>query len=355
MLFTTTPDDLLHWLRCTDATELEQLWAAADTVRRDNVGDEVHLRGLIEVSNHCVRSCTYCGIAKEHTELTRYRMTTEEVLAAANDALAMGYGTVVMQAGEDYGLTRTWVADVIRQIKARTGLAVTLSLGERPEADLAAWKEAGADRYLMRFETSNRELFSKIHADFGKRPSDRIAQLKRMRELGYEIGSGIMAGIPGQTFADLINDLETFRTLDLDMIGIGPYLPHPATPLGRDAVGIFADTTDQVPTGELITLKLVALTRLVCPRANIPSTTALATINKQNGRELGLQRGANIVMPNLTPVRYRALYEIYPSKACIDETAEQCHACLGGRIRSIGRIPGQGPGSAINRNVGASA
>ena len=238
---------------------------------------------------------------------------------------------------------------------ARTALAVTLSLGERPEGDLAAWKKAGADRYLMRFETSNRALFSKIHADFGKRPSDRIAQLKRMRELGYEIGSGIMAGIPGQTFADLVNDLETFRTLDLDMIGIGPYLPHPATPLGRDAVGIFADTTDQVPTGELITLKLVALTRLVCPRANIPSTTALATINKQHGRELGLQRGANIVMPNLTPVRYRALYEIYPSKACIDETAEQCHACLGGRIRSIGRIPGQGPGSAINRNVGASA
>lgn len=344
-----TPEDLDGWLRCTDAERLEELWAAADQVRRERVGDEVHLRGLIELSNHCVRSCAYCGIAKEHTDLTRYRMSEAEVLDCARQAREFGYGTVVMQAGEDYGLTREWIAGVVAAIKRDTGLAVTLSLGERPDEDLAAWRSAGADRYLMRFETSNRALYQRIHPDLGRRASDRIEQLRRLRTLGYEIGSGVMVGIPGQTIADLVGDLLTFRDLDLDMIGIGPFLPHPATPLGRAAVALYTDTPDQVPTGELMTYKMVALTRLLCPCANIPSTTALATINKKDGRELGLQRGANVVMPNLTPVQYRAMYEIYPSKACIDETGEQCHACLGGRIRSLGREPGAGAGSALER------
>jgi biotin synthase len=328
---------------------LEVLWAAADRARHQHVGDEVHLRGLIEVSSHCVRSCAYCGLAKEHTALQRYRMTADEILACADEAVQLGYGTVVMQAGEDYGLTRAFIAEVVAQIKARTGLAVTLSLGERPREDFAAWKAAGADRYLMRFETTNRELYQRIHPDLGNRLSDRLAQLNDLSELGYEVGSGVMVGIPGQTYADLAGDLAAFQALDLDMIGIGPYLPHPATPLGREANAIAMDTADQVPTGELMTYKMVALTRLLCPWANIPATTALATINKTDGRELGLQRGANIVMPNLTPVRYRALYQIYPDKACIDETAAQCHHCLGGRIRSIGREPGQGPGSALHR------
>lgn len=350
-----TPADLESWLRCTDTARLEELWAAADRTRHERVGDAVHLRGLIELSNHCIRSCAYCGIAQEHADLARYRMERDEVLACARQAAEFGYGTVVMQAGEDYGLTRAWVAEVVAAIKAETGLAVTLSLGERPEDDLAAWRDAGADRYLMRFETSNRELYRRIHPDLGRRPSDRIAQLRRLRLLGYEIGSGVMVGIPGQTIRDLVGDLLTFRDLDLDMVGIGPFLPHPATPLGREAVALYTDTPDQVPTGELMTYKMVALTRLLCPCANIPSTTALATINKKDGRELGLQRGANVVMPNLTPVRYRAMYEIYPSKACIDETGEQCNACLGGRIRSIGREPGSGAGSAIDRKRTALA
>lgn len=346
-----SPADLERWLRCTDDTALEELWALADATRRTFVGDEVHLRGLIELSNHCVRSCAYCGIAKEHTALARYRMSADEVVECARDAQRFGYGTVVMQAGEDYGLTRELVAGLVAAVKRETGLAVTLSLGERPLEDLAAWKAAGADRYLMRFETSNRDLYRRIHPDLGRRLSDRIAQLRQLRDLGYEIGSGVMVGIPGQTIADLVGDLLTFRDLDLDMVGIGPFLPHPETPLGREAVALYTDTPDQVPTGELMTYKMVALTRLLCPCANIPSTTALATINKKDGRELGLQRGANIVMPNLTPVKYRALYQIYPSKACIDETGEQCNACLDGRIRSIGRLPGSGAGSALDRKL----
>jgi biotin synthase len=174
-------------------------------------------------------------------------------------------------------------------------------------------------------------------------PSDRFALLQRLRDLGYEIGSGVMIGIPGQTYATLAEDLLAFQHLDLDMIGVGPWLPHPTTPLGRGELPAAAND-EQVPNTELMTYKVVALTRLLCPDSNIPSTTALATLNLADGRELGLARGANIVMPNLTPVEYRALYEIYPGKACIRETANECAHCLSGRIVRIGRQIGRGPG-----------
>jgi len=217
---------------------------------------------------------------------------------------------VVLQAGEDHGLNADWVAEVIRQIKRSTPLAVTLSLGERSEAELAYWKKAGANRYLMRFETSDRQLFDRLHPPLGNRVSDRIDTLRLLKRLGYEAGSGIMVGLPGQTYASIARDLCLFRELDLDMIGIGPYIPHPETPLGNAGwraaeLPPLGDASEQVPNTELMVYKTVALTRFVCPDANIPSTTALATINKVNGRELGLQRGANVFMPNLTPLEYR--------------------------------------------------
>ena len=323
---------------------LEELWGRADAVRREHAGEEVHLRGLIEISNHCVRRCAYCGINAGNTAIGRYRMTAQEVLAAAGEAARFGYGTVVLQAGEDYGLTREWVGDIVRSIKRETALAVTLSLGERPDEDLAAWREAGADRYLLRFETSNRALYEEIHPDLAGKRSDRFAMLRRMRGMGYEIGSGAMVGIPGQTYRDSAADIEAFRELDLDMIGIGPYLPHPATPLGEAFGGAGVD--GQVPNTELMTYKMVALARIACPAANIPSTTALATLNRAEGRELGLQRGANVVMPNVTPVEYRAMYEIYPAKACVYETGEACNACIKGRIAGIGRKAGTGRGDS---------
>lgn len=354
--------ELVSWLRETDPEMLEQLWHAADETRRSHVGDQVHLRGLIEISNHCVRLCGYCGLRAGNRELGRYRMSEEEILECADKAAQYGYGTVVLQAGEDYGLSRDWIASLVRRIKAETGLAVTLSLGERPEDDLAAWREAGADRYLLRFETSDPALYAVIHPGRGGRPahpSDRIELLRRLQELGYEAGSGVMVGIPGQTYDILADDIDLFRHLDLDMIGVGPYIAHPATPLGTQGGGAnhedgsggngggrTHDSADgeQVPSDELMVYRVVALTRLVCPEANIPSTTALATINKESGRELGLQRGANIVMPNLTPPEYRMLYEIYPDKACVNETAEMCRGCLNGRIHAIGRSVGEGPG-----------
>jgi biotin synthase len=342
--------ELMTWLQETDAHRLEQLWAEADRVRRANVGDEVHLRGLIEISNHCIRRCAYCGLRVERTELARYRMTPAEVMESARDAVKFGYGTVVLQAGEDPGWHADEIADLIRHIKSETPLAVTLSLGERTPDEWRLWRAAGADRYLLRFETSNRTLYDLIHpvGPHG-RPADRIAMLRELRALGYEIGSGVMIGIPGQTYADLARDLETFRELNLDMIGVGPFIPHPDTPLGgaahrRDAC---ATPAEQPPASELMTFKMIALARLTCPRANIPSTTALATLNIKEGRELGLQRGANIVMPNVTPLKYRALYEIYPAKACIREDGAHCNFCLRGRLASIGRPVGQGQGSAL--------
>jgi len=380
--------EILRWLRETDERRLESLWARADAVRREHVGDAVHLRGLIEISNHCVRRCAYCGLRAENTRLQRYRMTADEVLECARQALELGYGTVVLQAGEDPALTVDRVADLVRRIKAETGLAVTLSLGEQDEATLRAWRDAGADRYLLRFETSNRTLLDRIHPSLPRRRSDRVALLRVLGDLGYEVGSGVMVGIPGQSYDDLASDIELFRELDLDMIGVGPWLPHPDTPLGAgieqagrepggsgraggderacvrrlscgEVVGNGRDSRAQatshgkaegrqVPNTELMTYRVVALARLVCPRANIPSTTALATLNRDSGRELGLQRGANVVMPNLTPPKYRRLYEIYPAKACLYEEPGRFHADLVRRIRALGRTVGTGAGLSPN-------
>ncbi|HEY3284942.1 MAG TPA: [FeFe] hydrogenase H-cluster radical SAM maturase HydE [Armatimonadota bacterium] len=341
-----TLDELEAWLRETDEELLRSLWQLADDARRQNVGGEVHLRGLVEFSNHCVRQCAYCGLRAGALGVHRYRMTEDEILGCAHAAVGFGYGTLVLQSGEDYGFTAADVAGIVRRVKDETPLAVTLSLGERTDEELALWRQAGADRYLLRFETSNPKLYRAIHPALPGRASDRIVQLRRLRELGYEVGSGVMVGIPGQTYADLARDLATFEELGLDMVGVGPYLAHPSTPLGQDAAALASATEGQVPNTELMTYKVVALTRLVCPKANIPSTTALATVNRAQGRELGLQRGANVVMPNITPIDYRKHYQIYPGKACLMEDAASCHGCLSHRIRSIGRTVGQGRGDS---------
>jgi biotin synthase len=333
------------WLREQNPARLEELWSQADQVRRLHVGEDVHLRGLIEVSSHCRRHCLYCGLRAPSRGLNRYRLLAGEVLACALEAQRLGYGSVVIQGGEDPGLSRGFIAAAIKAIKRETTLAVTLSLGERSDADLLAWREAGADRYLLRFETSDAALYARIHPNLPGTLSDRLAQLGRLRAMGYEIGSGIMVGIPGQTWDILARDILQFRLLDLDMIGVGPFLPSPRTPLGGPGASAYlAAPDDQVPNDELTTLKVVALTRLACPEANLPSTTALATLDPAQGRELALCRGANVVMPNVTPVQYRARYEIYPGKACIQETAATCHGCLEGRLFALGRGLGRGPG-----------
>jgi biotin synthase len=380
-------NEILTWLRRTNPAQLADLWQQADQTRQRHVGGEVHLRGLVELSNYCVRLCGYCGLRAGNQGLQRYRMSDDEIMECVGRAVQFGYGTVVLQSGEDPELTCDRIAGLVRRIKAETPLAVTLSLGERDDDELAAWRAAGADRYLLRFETSNRTLYERIHppradqcsphtpcAETGTRSvpatirpatirpatirpatirpaTIRPAILGTLRRLGYEVGSGVMIGIPGQTYDDLADDIELFGRLNLDMIGVGPYLRHPNTPLADRGLWLEAADGQQVPASELMTYKVIALARLVCPRANIPATTALATLNAHDGRELGLVRGANVVMPNLTPPKYRAWYEIYPDKACIAETGEACQQCLNARIEAIGRQPGAGRGDSANYAV----
>jgi biotin synthase len=343
-----THEEIIGWLREDHPAALEQLFARADQTRRAHVGDAIHLRGLIEISSFCVRQCHYCGLRSARS-MARYRMTREEILACARTAVQLGFGTVVLQSGEDFGIEAAWLADILRTIKEETPLAITLSLGERLSDELRLWRTSGAHRYLLRFETSDPTLYAAIHPRRGTAVSDRIALLGELRTLGYEIGSGVMAGIPGQTYEMLARDIELFESLDLDMIGIGPFLAHPDTPLG--APGVATAGADQVPSSEWMVLKAVALTRLVCPEANLPSTTALATINTLDGREHGLESGANVFMPILTPAPYRQMYEIYPGKACIDENATQCNTCLRERIKRLGRTVGEGPGGRYTRVV----
>ena len=336
--------DLLGWLREQRSSRLAELYEWSNAVRKQNVGDAVHLRGLIEISSHCARQCMYCGLRQANRALPRYRMTREEILNCAREAERLGYGTVVMQAGEDDQLTAEWIAEIVRWIKRETTLAVTLSLGERRLDELKLWRTAGADRYLLRFETSDANLFRAIHPQRFPGETDRLVLLRQIKALGYEAGGGVMVGIPGQSYESLAGDILTFRALDLDMIGIGPYIPHEDTPLGSGALRPTIAPSDQVPATEEMVYKMIALTRIVCPTANIPSTTALATINRVDGRKQGLKAGANVAMPNLTPVKYRRLYEIYPEKACIDESPVDCSQCLRSQIHSLGRFAGEGQG-----------
>ncbi|MGL4942748.1 MAG: radical SAM protein [Thermoguttaceae bacterium] len=358
---------ILSWLTETDTARLETLWNDADRVRRENVGDEVHMRGLIELSNVCRRQCLYCGVRAGNSELTRYRLTTEEVLNAARDAHRFGYGTVVIQSGEDVAASKDWITELITRIKNETGVAVTLSLGERRCDEWEAWRRAGADRYLLRFETSDPSLFRGIHPPVAgeTQQASRLEMLQTLREIGYEIGSGVMSGIPCQTWESLARDIETFRDLHLDMIGCGPFLPHAATPLGRlfdvdPATGLYRpsfpftqpqrdfchenglripEPHEQVIPSITLAFKVIALARIVCPWANIPSTTAIASIDAQEGRKLGLARGANVVMPNMTPTKYRSLYAIYPNKAARFESPDETDATAKKQLAAIGRKP----------------
>jgi biotin synthase len=340
-----TRDEILGWLRETDPDRLETLWHQANQTRRREVGDEIHLRGLLEISNHCIRRCTYCGVNATHRECRRYRMTPEEILDGARETEQRGYGTVVLQSGEDYGWSTAGIAKMIRTIKHHTRLAVTLSLGERHEDELKAWYQAGADRYLLRFETSDRQLYDRIHPSRPGIVSDRLRLLRVLKTIGYETGSGVMIGIPGQTVDILARDIETFAAFDLDMIGVGPYIPHPDTTLARQAGAFRAPDSEQVEATDLMTYKVIALTRLVCPRANLPSTTALGTLDAVSGYRLGLQRGANVIMPNMTPERYRRLYQIYPDKAGSRLTPETSHDLAMTVLKETDRPPGTGRGN----------
>ena len=307
----------------------EELAAAADRVRKKFVGDGVHLRGLIEFSNICRQNCMYCGLRRDNRRLERYRLEAEEIVALARRAKGYGYHTVVLQSGEDMYYTVPVLAGIIRQIK-KMDLAVTLSVGERSREEYQAFREAGADRYLLRIETMDAALYERY--DPGMSHAARRRCLSDLKELGYEVGTGSLIGLPGQTTAMLARDILWFQQIDADMVGIGPLIPNGDTPLG-----------DAVPGDWHLTRRMVSLLRLLLPEANIPATTAMETLMPK-GREIILSSGANVVMPNVTEGDARRKYALYPGKICVADTPADCRACMGGRIKAMGRYVAEDKG-----------
>jgi biotin synthase len=311
----------------------DDLRAEANRVRKATVGDEVHLRAIVEFSNYCRCSCEYCGLRSGNESLTRYRLRPDEVLQAALVAESLGFGTVVLQSGEDDWFTAERLAEVVADIKARTRLAVTLSVGEREEWEYRLWREAGADRYLLKHETADRDLYARLHP--GASFDNRLRCLEVLAELGYQVGSGCIVGLPGQTPAILAQDLLLMRRLNLHMAGIGPLIPHPETPLAGMPVG----------PAEVV-LNMMALTRLLIPDIMLASTTALETA-LAGGRLAGLKAGGNIIMPNITPREYAGFYEIYPGKKAPDlavaDEVERARRVIAAAGRTVGSGPGHSP------------
>lgn len=338
-------NQITAWLKQKEQTELDKLFIEADRVRRENVGDEIHLRGLIEFSNICSRKCLYCGINAANSSVRRYQMSKQEILECAQTAKELGYGTVVLQSGENKKLNAGFLADTISEIKNTTGLAVTLSVGQHSADDYKLWKDAGADRFLLRFETSDDELYRKLHPDGKSGVAERFEALMLLKEIGYEVGSGVMIGLPGQSYQTLSNDLLRFQELDLDMVGVGPYIRHTETELAVNSGKFLLDDENQVPPSEEMTYKVYALVRILCPKTNIPATTALATINPQSGYEKALACGCNVIMPNITPMKYRQYYNLYEGKTCRQHL--EFDMMIKNRIAKIGRTAGSGKGVSL--------
>jgi biotin synthase len=319
-------EHLIALLGVESTEELLRIQEKVNEVRREWVGDAVHIRGIIEFSNYCTRSCAYCGLNRHNRSLKRYRMTPEDIVTTALKASKMGFRTIVLQSGEDPFFTAEILADVIREIK-KTGTAVTLSVGERPARDYQLWREVGADRYLLKFETSNPALYARLHP--GSSLKNRLRCLQDLHELGYQVGSGNIVGLPRQEAGILADDLLLMRELKLEMAGIGPFLPHPGTTLARH------------PAPDVsMCLKVLALARLVIPWAHLPATTALGCLNP-DGFKLGLEWGANVLMASLTPAVYRQYYEIYPQKAQSDK-AVQMKLLASQLRRDVAADPGHG-------------
>lgn len=302
----------------------KELHEAADEVRRQYYGTDVYIRGLVEFTNYCKNDCLYCGIRRSNAQADRYRLTKEEILECCREGYELGFRTFVLQGGEDGFFTDDKMCRIVGRIREEfPDCAITLSLGERSYESYQRLFDAGANRYLLRHETANEEHYSKLH------PKELCLEnrkqcLRNLKEIGYQVGSGFMVGSPYQTTENLVEDLRFLQELMPAMIGIGPFIPHKDTPFREYAGGTLE-----------LTLRMVAILRLMFPYALIPSTTALGTIHPR-GREMGLSAGANVVMPNLSPVRVRKLYELYDNKICTGEESAQCRGCLERRVESVG-------------------
>ena len=302
----------------------EALFAAADDIRRRYVGDGVHLRALIEFSNICRNNCCYCGLRRDNRNIKRYRIDADTIFNLAEYAARnMGLKTVVLQSGEDMFFDRDKLCDIIRRIKT-LDVALTLSIGEKTAAEYKAYKAAGADRFFLLFETTDRDLYHRL--DPGMNWQNRRRCLADIAAAGLEVGSGVMVGLPGQTIESLADDILFFREINADMIGIGPFIPHPDTPLKNAAGGTLE-----------MSLKVMALTRLLLPDINIPATTAMETL-APDGQTKALQAGANVIMPNVTLTQYRRHYELYPGKSTTNYTPDESLKVLRDKITGINRF-----------------
>ena len=309
-------------VQCPDVAPL--LAERAVAARKAVYGDAVYTRGLIEISNICRNDCLYCGIRRSNASIERYRLSAEDILACAEEGYGLGFRTFVLQGGEDAHYTDAVLGGIVSGIKARfPDCAVTLSMGERSRESYQRLFDAGADRYLLRHETANAAHYARLHPP-EMSFEDRMRCLRDLRNIGYQVGCGFMVGSPFQTPQTLAQDLKFIETFKPEMCGIGPFIPHHDTPF-RDAS---AGTLQQ-------TLLLLSVIRLIHPRVLLPATTALGTIHPR-GRELGIEAGANVVMPNLSPVGVRKQYALYDNKICTGEESAQCRGCLERRVEAIG-------------------
>lgn len=315
-------DDLNYLLSIHSPEEFQPVFTASARVCRRHFGNRVFIRGIIEFSNYCRKGCFYCGINKANKNVGRYRLTLDEILAAAAYMKKQGALTVVLQSGEDQGNDGLLI-EAVKRIKNVLHMAITLSVGERDHKGYREFFNAGADRYLLRIETTDPDLFKKLHPDDDL--EYRMRCLYDLKKLGFEVGTGIMIGLPGQSLASLAGDLLFFKKLNPAMVGIGPFLPHQDTPLRG------CRNSDIFPT-----LKTLALIRLVLPKSNIPATTAMGTIDP-TGRQQALKIGANVIMPNFTPSAYRENYKLYDNKICVSEEYGKCAACTAAIAMAAGK------------------
>ncbi len=329
-----THDDLVFLLSLDEKEEINQLGRVASEVKKQTVDQVTYLRGLIEFSNYCHKNCFYCGIRKDNIKVNRYKMQQNEIVDAAIFAWKNHYGSVVLQSGELESANNTdFICDTLKKIKKETNgeLGITLSCGEQSSDLYRRFFDSGANRYLLMIETSDQHIYQQLHPQDSKHEFERrIECLRTIKRTGFQLGTGIMIGLPGQTIESIANDLLFFKELDADMIGMGPYIEHSQTPL-FDSQEPLLSKTDRFH----LTLKAIAVLRLLMRDINIAAATALQTLDLM-GREKALRFGANIIMPNITPPAYRKDYLLYEDKPCIEEDAEQCKDCLSNRIAIIG-------------------
>ncbi|MGE0079107.1 MAG: [FeFe] hydrogenase H-cluster radical SAM maturase HydE [Bacteroidales bacterium] len=334
-----TKEDIVALL-ATTGDEKTQLFTKAAEIKEKYVGRKVFFRGLIEMSNICSKNCLYCGIRAGNNQVQRYTLTDSEVIDAAKFAWENKYGSIAIQTGEVS--TQNYIErieNLLEKISIATNneLGITLSLGEQTEQTYRRWFNKGGIRYLLRIESSNRELYSKLHPnDIHHSYDERIACLKSLRKVGYQVGSGVMIGLPFQTLEHLAEDLLWIKKMDIDMVGMGPYVEHPDTPLYQ-----YKDSLLPLKERFDLALKMTALLRIIMKDINIAAPTALQAIDSL-GREKAIKVGANIVMPNITPGAYRNDYKLYENKPCIDDAADDCKNCLEARIQLTGDEIGYG-------------